>query len=154
MPLKRTEHWLTREMDAFLRENAGTPFRWGSNDCSLFAANAIQSMTGVDIAEDFRHKYTDEASAFALIQTVTGGTTVADAAAFCAKKHGLVEWVDADGKQRPLMAKRGDLCAVDNAGRLIAGVVDLSGRFVACMGESGILRISVRRITRAWHVPA
>jgi hypothetical protein len=152
--LKRTTHWLTRELDSFLRQSKSVPFAWGSNDCCLFAANAIEAMTGVDIADDFRGKYADESSAFALIASVTGGTTVADAAAWCVKKHGLSEWLDAAARPLPLMAKRGDLVVVENAGRLIAGVVDLSGKFVACMGESGTLSISVRRVTRAWHVPS
>src|SRR5579875_1052465 len=116
MSLKRTQHWVTRELDAYLRDTASKPFAWGSNDCCLFAANAIEAMTGVDIADDFRGKYTDEASAFALIKLVTGGSTVADAAAYCANKHGLKEWLNKDGKPTPLRALRGDLVVVDNAG--------------------------------------
>jgi hypothetical protein len=146
MPLQRTTHWLTRELDTFLRENANAKFEWGALDCSLFAADAIKAMTGVDIAEDFRDKYHDEASAFALIKTITGGTTVTDAAAYCANKHGLTEW------KYPLQAQRGDLVVVDNAGNLIAGIVDLTGKYVAALGESGIIRISTTHIKRAWHV--
>lgn len=151
--LKRSTTWLTRELDTYLRETASKPFAWGSNDCCLFAANGIESMTGVDIADDFRGKYTDQASAFALIKTVTGGATVADAAAYCATKHGLVEWVTAAGKPLPLMAKRGDLVVVANAGSLIAGIVDLSGRYVAAMSETGIVRLPLSAIQRAWNVP-
>lgn len=153
MSIKRTTHWITRELDTFLRENANQPFVWSQWDCCLFAANAIQAMTGVDIASDFRGKYTNEASAFALIKSVTGGTTVADAAAYCAQKHGLTEWVGTDGKPTPLRAMRGDLVVISNAGDLIAGVVDLSGRYVAAMSETGIIRLSIRSIVRAWHVP-
>jgi len=146
MPIQRSSTWLTKELDAFLRENANAKFVWGTLDCSLFAANAIQAMTGVDIADDFRGKYADEASAFALIKTVTGGTTVADAAAHCASKHGLTEW------KYPLQAQRGDLVVVQNGTNLIAGVVDLSGKYVASIGETGILRVSIRNIKRAWQV--
>src|SRR5664279_4045305 len=99
--MKRTEHWATQEYDTHLRQHANDAFVWGTIDCCMFPANAIQSFTGVDIADDFRGKYSDEASAFKLIQTVTGGTTVAEAAAYCAVKHGLIEY------QHPLMAKRG-----------------------------------------------
>jgi len=146
MPIQRSSTRLTKELDVFLRENANAKFVWGTLDCSLFAANAIQAMTGVDIADDFRGKYADEASAFALIKTVTGGTTVAAAAAHCASKHGLTEW------KYPLQAQRGDLVVVENGGNLIAGVVDLSGKYVASIGESGILRISIRNIKRSWQV--
>lgn len=151
--LRRTTHWLTRELDTYLREHANDKFEWGVQDCCLFAANAIQAMTSVDIADDFRGKYTDETSAFALIKTVTGGTTVADAAAHCATRHGLTEWVDKTGKPQPLRAMRGDLVVIDNAGHLIAGIVDLSGRYVAAMSETGIIRLSIMSIVRAWHVP-
>jgi len=144
--LKRSPTWLTRELATFLKDHVNARFVWGTLDCCLFTADAIQAMTGVDIASDFRGKYTDQASAFALIKTVTGGSTVADAAAYCAAKYGLTEW------KHPLQAQRGDLVAVTNGTDLIAGVVDLSGRFVAALGESGIIRISIRNITRAWHV--
>jgi hypothetical protein len=149
---KRSPTWLTHELDQYLREVATKPFAWGSNDCCLFAANGILAMTSVDIAEDFRNKYTDQKSAFALIQSVTGGTTVADAAAYCASKFGLKEWVSAEGKPLPLMAQRGDLCVVSNDGNLIAGLVDLSGRYVAAMGDTGIVRLPLSAIQRAWHV--
>jgi len=86
---------------------------WGTNDCALFAANAILAITGTDIASDFRGKYSDEAGAFALIKSVTGGTTVADAAAWCAAKHGLVELA------HPLQAQRGICWVVTNGRNLI-----------------------------------
>ena len=153
MTITRTPHWLTRELDTFMREHSNDAFEWAVQDCCLFAANAIEAMTGVDIASDFRGRYTDEASAFALIKELTGGDTVADAAAYCAAKHGLVEWADKEGKPTPLRAMRGDLVVVSNAGRLIAGVVDLSGRYVAAMSDKGIVRLSITNIQRAWHVP-
>src|SRR5580698_6610570 len=115
MPLKRTTHWATQELDAYLRANADSPFVWGRNDCALFAANGIQAFTGIDIAVDFRDKYTDEASAFALIKTVTGGTTIADAAAWCASKFDLPELLH-NGKPAPLLAQRGDLVVMTNPG--------------------------------------
>jgi hypothetical protein len=146
MPLIRTPHWATREFHQFLLKRAREPFEWGINDCSLFAADAIQSFTGTDLASDFRGKYTDEAGAFALIKTVTGGTTVADAAAYCARKHGLVERI------HPLMAQRGDLVIVPDSGNLISAVVHLNGRHVVTVGEKGLLRISIMLVKRAWAI--
>jgi hypothetical protein len=131
---------------AFLKQAKSTPFKWGSNDCCLFAANAVLAITGTDLADDFRGKYTDEASAFALIKTVTGGTTVADAAAYCAKKHNLTEYA------HPLMAKRGDLVVISNAGNLIAGVVHLNGREVVSVNDQGMVRLPITSITRSWSI--
>lgn len=146
MALKRTEHWATRELHQFLLARAQNPFVWGINDCCLFPADAIHAFTGVDLADDFRGKYHDEASAFALIKTVTGGTTAADAAAYCAAKHGLAEW------KSPLLARRGDLVVLKNGSTLIAGIVHLNGRHVVTVGETGLLRLSIRAVTRAWAV--
>jgi hypothetical protein len=136
----------TTPFTAFLKQAKSAPFKWGSNDCCLFAANAVLAITGADLADDFRGKYTDEASAFALIKTVTGGTTVADAAAYCAKKHNLTEYT------HPLMAKRADLVVISNAGNLIAGVVHLNGREVVSVNDQGIVRLPITSITRSWSI--
>ncbi|WP_263378698.1 DUF6950 family protein [Granulicella paludicola] len=146
MPIKRTEHWATRELDQYLRDHAKDEFRWGVQDCCLFAANSIEAMTGVDIADDFRGKYNTQAQAFALIKSLTGGATVADAAAHCATKHGLTEW------SSPLLAQRGDLVVIQDGDQLIAGIVHLNGRHVISIGAGGLKRLSIRNVTRAWKV--
>lgn len=146
MPLTRTPHWDTRGYHQFLLTNHRSPFVWGQHDCCTFAANAIQSFTNVDIATDFRGKYTDEASAFALIKTITGGTTVADALAYCANKHDLIEHPHA------LQAKRGDLVAINNVGTLIAGLVHLNGRHVVTVNENGLVRLPITAVVRSWGV--
>lgn len=146
MPLTRTAHWATRELHDFLLKRAQQPFVWGTNDCSLFAADAIQSFTGVDLAVDFRGKYTDEASAMALCKSVTGTATIEAAAVHCAQQHGLVEY------QHPLMAKRGDLVLVEDAGRLISAIVHLSGRHAVTVGEDGLKRLLITAVKRAWAV--
>lgn len=148
MSIKRIESWATRELHQFLVDNTKTKFQWGIFDCCLMAANGIQAMTGTDIASDFRGLYTDKASAFAALAKVTGvvNGTVEDAAAYCADKHSLVELV------HPLMAQRGDLVVLEDAGRVIAGLVHLSGRHVAVAGENGLKKLSIMNIKRAWRV--
>jgi hypothetical protein len=146
MPLTRIQHWATRAYHTFLLERAHAPFAWGTHDCALFAADGVQAITGVDIAAAFRGKYTDEAGALAAIKSITGGSTVADAAAWCAAQHGILEL------PRPLFAQRGDLVVLEDAGRLIAGLVHLSGRHIVAAGESGLKRISISKVKRAWHV--
>ncbi|HEY5054665.1 MAG TPA: hypothetical protein VII58_00805 [Acidobacteriaceae bacterium] len=143
----RHEPWVTH-LHTFLRANAKTPFKWGVWDCSLFCADAIKAMTGIDIASDFRGLYTDEAGAKAAVEKVTGvtGGTVEDAAAYCAAKHGLVEW------KHPLFAQRGDLVVLEDAGRVITGLVHLSGRHIVAAGESGLRKFTITNVKRAWHV--
>lgn len=143
--LVRSKHWATRAYQVFLLSRASTPFKWGEHDCALFAADGILSMTGVDIAADFRGKYSDEASALAAIKAIANGETVADAAAWCAAKHGLQGCP-------PLFARRGDLVVLNDAGRMIAGLIHLSGRHIVAAGERGLKRISISQVVRAWHV--
>lgn len=145
MPLTRTESWV-RQFHSFLLARAPMPFAWGSNDCSLFAADAIQSFTGIDLANDFRGKYTDEASAMALCKSVTGAATIEAAAIYCATKHSLVEW------PYPLLAKRGDLVLVNDAGRLISAVIHLNGRHAVTVGEEGLKSLPITSVARAWAV--
>jgi hypothetical protein len=144
--MQRLEHWATRAYHEFLLSRAHTAFEWGVHDCALFAADGVLAMTGVDIAADFRGKYSDEAGAMDAIKSVCNGATVADAAAWCAAKHALPEW------EYPLMAQRGDLCVLEESGRLIAGLIHLSGRHIVCAGENGLMRLPVTDVVRAWHV--
>ena len=146
MALKRHPHCLTRAYHQFLASRRYMPFAWGSNDCALFAADGIQAITGTDIAADFRGKYSDEASAMAAIKAIANGSTIADAAAWCAAKHGLTECI------HPLMAQRGDLVIVEAAQGLMSGLVDLNGRHVLIPGQHGIVRLSISLIRRSWHV--
>ena len=146
MALKRAEYWDTRAYHQFLLSRAQTPFVWGKTDCALFCADGIEAITGVDIAGDFRGKYDDEASALALIKTITvTGSTIADAAAWCAAKHDLVE------SAHPLLARRGDLVVLEDSGRMISGLVHLNGRHIVAQGEKGPMRLSISKVQRSWH---
>jgi hypothetical protein len=145
MALTRKQNWDTKHLHDFLLERASAPFQWQANDCCTFVADAIKSFTDVDVAVDFRGQYHDKVSAFKAIRTITGGTEVADAAAYCAVKFELSEL------EHPLMAQRGDLVVVENGGELIAGIVHLNGRHVVVVSEAGLLRVSIRSVKRAWR---
>jgi hypothetical protein len=145
MAIKRIDKWATA-LHNFLLSRAKTPFAWGTNDCCLVAADAVQAITGTDIASDFRSKYTDQASAFALIKTVTGGSTAEDAAAYCAQKAGLTELTHV------LTAQRGDLVVLNDGGSTIAGFIHLNGRNAVSVGEDGLKRLPLSAIKRAWRV--
>lgn len=147
MPLTRHEHWDTRAFNQFLIDRKTMPFKWGTNDCALFAADGVLAFTGIDLAADFRGKYSDEAGAMEAIKAITGGSTVADAAAYCAEKHGLVEWA------HPRMAKRGDLVVISNTGGgVIAGLVHLNGSQLVSVGDIGMTHFPITSIVRSWHV--
>ena len=121
-------------------------FSWGTRDCCLLAADLVLAITGIDIAGKFRGKYTTESGAMETIAAVTGGKTVEDAVVWCAAKHGLTEW------QHPLFAQRGDLALVSNGANLIAAFVWSDGKHVVSIAESGLVRLPLTAMKRAWKV--
>lgn len=52
----RLQDWRSR-LAAWLATIAREPFAYGSHDCALFAAGAIEALTGEDAAQDWRGKY-------------------------------------------------------------------------------------------------
>ena len=138
--MTRFPDWESRLHD-FLVSREHTPFRYGVNDCCLFAADAVCVITGVDIAAEFRGQYKSQRGALTAIKRLTGGTTAADAVAYAARD--LEECA-------PALARRGDLVLVEE-GELIAGIVHLSGTDVVVAGRDGLLRKPFTDIKRAWH---
>lgn len=57
MPVPRLSDWRPR-LVAYVEAVRARPFAYGSHDCALFAAGAVLAMTGVDLAADFRGRYT------------------------------------------------------------------------------------------------
>jgi hypothetical protein len=143
--MKRSTHWATRELNQHIISRAKAPHVYGSNDCCTFAADGIKAMTGVDIAEDFRG-YTTEAGALKAIKKVAGGSTVEDAASYCAKKYELTEL------KFPLMAQRGDLVLIEEADGLKMGLIHLSGACAVVPGETELRRVALTAIKRAWRI--
>jgi hypothetical protein len=145
MSLIRKPEW-QQLLHEFLLGRVKQKFAWATNDCCTFAADAIQSFTGVDLAADFRGKYTDEAGANATIKAVTAGSTVEDAAVYVAKQHGLAEWATV------LLAQRGDLVLYRGSEGLAAGVVHLDGVHALFVTPTGLHKIPLRQCLRAWKV--
>ena len=65
--LTRTPDWPYR-LNEYINSVKDTPFEYGVHDCCTFAAGVIKSMTGVDIMEEFRGTYQDQASAAKVIK--------------------------------------------------------------------------------------
>ena len=67
MKTPRTQDW-PELLAATLETRDRQAFRWGTHDCALFAADVIQSMTGIDAAGVFRSRYdTKEAAETELV---------------------------------------------------------------------------------------
>lgn len=58
--MPRLPDWPQR-LDAFIESRRGTPFAYGSHDCCLFSAGAVEAITGENVAA--RWHYTNEIGA-------------------------------------------------------------------------------------------
>jgi fructose-bisphosphate aldolase class 1 len=50
------------------------------------------------------------------------------------------------------MAQRGDLVVLMDSGRVIAGIVHLSGKHIVAAGDAGLKRMDIMTIKRAWRL--
>jgi hypothetical protein len=136
--LTRREDWPSR-LAAALEEARDKPFKWGSHDCGLFAADCVLAMTDTDPAALYRGQYVDEAGARDTLWLISGGGLRA-------------AWTKALGPamNNVRMAKRGDVVLVEVGGVEATGVV--VGSRVACLSEAGLAMVPAHRIVAAWSV--
>lgn len=116
------------------------PFRWGDNDCALFASSAIKAMCGVDPAGDLRGLYSNEKGAMEALRNHGAGTLLKTVKA----------WL---GDPKPVaQAQRGDIVMLD---RTTVGVC--VGRFSWFIGEihghHGLTALPTNDCKYAFSVP-
>lgn len=124
-------------MAAFTRAHMRTPYAWGRHDCALFAAGAVEAMTGVDFAADYRGKYDDEDGARRVLTTI-GCEDVGDLAS-----RYLPEIMPAE-------ARRGDVVMIEGQRGPFLAVVD--GRTAVGPSARGLTHTPVEMASRAWGV--
>lgn len=111
------------------------PFIWGENDCLIFVADCIKSMTGFDFMEQWRGKYTNEDEAASLMMEHWNGKI----------NRG---W---DAVSTPIdnhKAQRGDFGTLDYMGKKYCGVVSMNARFLLVRTEEGIARLKLKDVKR------
>ncbi len=135
----RDGDWKSR-LWRFLHERRKTPFAWGSNDCAVFAADAVQVMTGEDLAGPFRDTYQDEAGADAVL-AANGWDNLSD----LADQH-LTRLSD---DQR---AQRGDVVLISGRSRTRDFLAICLGPDAVGPGVRGLQRCSLSGRLAAWKV--
>ena len=63
-----------QELNALLIEKKDIPFKWGTWDCCIFAADCILAMTGEDKLVDFRGAYDSKYTAAKALREIGSGT--------------------------------------------------------------------------------
>jgi hypothetical protein len=127
----RHEDWEKR-LNEFL-DTVG-PFEWGTNDCCLFAANAVLAMTGEDYAKPYRG-YKTAKGALSRLKDI-GVAGVATNALGAPKE--------------PLFAQRGDVVSFDAGDGVALGVC--IGAKIAAVGQDGLVMLPMSQAIQAWSV--
>lgn len=150
----RKQNWQTL-LHNFLEARARAPFAWGSNDCALFAADAVHAFTGEDLGAAFRGKYSTQEEAAAVMQATCGSPDALALATHLCAQAGFA--------QRPHVnfAQRGDVIVLANPdGSHSLGIVSLNGLHALFVTDTPdgrgyyLRRMRVRACVAAWKVGA
>lgn len=142
--LTRLPNWPAL-LQSFLCDNQHRPFQYGSWDCCLFVCDAIQIMTGTDIAKDFRGRYFSRKEAFEAIREYAGTASVQAVSETVALDHQMPEIPI-------LQAHRGDMALLIRGRDYSLGLIDLNGKEVIHTSPKGLWRVPLSFAVRAWSV--
>ncbi|AUQ92791.1 hypothetical protein PhaeoP24_04233 (plasmid) [Phaeobacter inhibens] len=135
--IKRHSQWRSN-LCGFLASVSRQKFRPGSHDCALFAAGAVQAMTGADLASDYAGRYRTVAEGMALLRS----QGVVDLTALVIRHFEEIP---------PLKAGVGDLALVQGEGGEDAlGVVQGPSIFV--LQRNGLGRVSLEAGLKGFRV--
>jgi hypothetical protein len=132
-PWRRLPSWPER-LAEYLVASSKVPFAWGSNDCVLFAAGAVEAMTG---RRPFMPLWTDVRSALRQLNSFGG----------------LVGAVASTGMpevRRPACASRGDVLLIQGVRRQYLAVC--VGHVWAMPGYTGLRYGPMQAAVRGWKV--
>lgn len=137
--VRRLQRWEDR-LEYFLDCRVYRPFRWGTNDCAAFAADAVQAMTGRDVLAELRVPRTTALEAMRAARRI-GGVPAA------LERAGL-EPID------PRDAHMGDLVMVRDPATQDADPVlaVVTGNAAVCPGPRGAVVAPLSWGVAAWRV--
>ena len=131
----RVPDWRER-LDLVIRDGRTALFGWGRHDCLAFPAKGITAVTGVDVFQPYRGRYSDEPGALALVPDMEAMLMA------LAAEQG---WQAIQGRA----ARRGDLGVITVKGRRL-GALAYDGWLVA--RQKGYTRFPLRAAGLAWSV--
>ncbi|MDB5658307.1 MAG: hypothetical protein JWS10_922 [Cypionkella sp.] len=127
----RYPDWKLRLID-YVGVCANLPFEYGQHDCALFAAGAVDAMTGIDLAADWRGQYSTLKSGLRAIKRAG----YADHLAFASAHFEAIAIA---------FAAPGDLAVIDGPEGAVLGVVQGEGIYVLALSGLGTLPLTYAR---------
>lgn len=123
-------------LEAFVHERKSMPFAWGTNDCTIFAADCVQALTGVDVVPAEARGYTTERQAARILKERGGLIGIATAA----MGEPLPPLLAGIGDVVLSKAGAHDMLAICNGGTCIAP------------GPDGLVHLGMATATMCWRV--
>ena len=144
MCLTRLPGWQSA-LDRFLAAQRETRFQYGVWDCCLFACDAIEVMTGVDVAAQFRGRYQSRTQALRAIRGYSGEASVRAVAERVTEAYAMPQ-------VHILRARRGDVVLIRQPRDYSLGIVALNGTDVITVTPQGLQRIALSNAVCGWQV--
>ncbi len=137
--IARKDSW-NSSLQKFILASRNKPLSYGIFDCMLFLADAVQAMTDVDLAEDFRGQYF----------TYEGGMQLL-------RRHGIESFDDLIlkhlGRTPIALAHVGDVVLATNREGIVGGGI-IQGEGIYVLNERGGISTIPRSQARvAFHIP-
>lgn len=131
--MTRLPDWRERLADLVAQAHR-TPFAYGARDCCLWAADAVQAVTGVDLAADVRGTYADQGGAQRVLMALGGLRGVASRAG---------------NRIAPMRAQAGDIGIVRGERTALAVC---QGEVWLCASRNGLHAVPLDAAVMAWGV--
>tara|TARA_R110000868_G_scaffold16851_3_gene74626 strand:- start:4518 stop:4931 length:414 start_codon:yes stop_codon:yes gene_type:complete len=136
--MPRITNW-PAALDQYIDRSKYIPFKWGENDCIMFACAGINAITGKNPSAPWLGNYTTALGAARIFKQYGG---FEDMIATIASEHGYNE--------RPVaLAQRGDLMLHDNKWPS-AGIC--VGRLSAFVSRDSLLFVKTADCRRVWMI--
>lgn len=133
--MHRYSDWPAR-FAALVGQRIAQPFAWGQHDCVLWAADAVQALTGADFATAYRGTYSTALEAERLVHELGGLSAIVTAC--------LGEPIPA------AYARTGDVGMVVTGGRELLAVCN--GAHWLAPAEAGLAVVDLHCGVQAWRV--
>jgi hypothetical protein len=136
--LTRLADWPLR-LEAFVAARQQQPFAWGTQDCALFAADAVQALTGVDVAPPALRCHRHARAALRSMRAQGGLPAIAQAAL--------------GTPIPPVLAGVGDVLLTRPSSQSHHPMLAVcNGASALAPGPFGLVSLSLAQVSHAWRV--
>lgn len=123
------------QLSALIQNRRAQAFRWGSNDCCLWVADAVLAITGIDPAHDIRGSYKTARGASSALRMIGGLTGAGERCG---------------ASIPPLCAASGDVGIVSDGEKELLAVCN--GEVWLTTAATGLCAIDLHAARLAWRV--